>query len=175
MSGATDTLDLSRLELPVGGGRVVELELGFDELNFGGLVYRVESQPVGALLDLSKFAVKGIALRLRFEVMLAGPCTRCLDEVGEPIEVEAREVSDPSGGEEMDSPYIRAEQLDLRSWARDAIALTLNTKLLAPQLIEGRCVVCEKTEKQLGTVAEDAEVAPEPDPRWAKLSELKLD
>ncbi len=48
---------------------------------------------------------------------------RCLTEAGPAFEVDAREVSQPGGGDELESPYVEDGWLDLRAWARDALAL----------------------------------------------------
>jgi len=88
------------------------------------------------------------------------------------VEVEAREVERPGGGEELDSPYVHDETLDLAGWARDAFALAMPVKILCREDCAGLCPVC----------AADLNEAPpghghesEPDSRWAKLRELKLD
>jgi uncharacterized protein len=62
--------------------------------------------------------------------------------------------------------------MDLAGWARDALALALPTALLCKPECAGLCGVC-------GCNLNDA--GPEhrhegaPDPRWAKLSEIRFD
>ena len=62
--------------------------------------------------------------------------------------------------------------LDLRSWARDALALALPTQLLCRPECAGLCPVCGT---DLNLAAPDHAHEREPDPRWDKLSELRFD
>ncbi len=55
---------------------------------------------------------------------------RCLKEAAPAVEVDAREVDRPSEGEELQSPYVTDEQLDLAAWAHDAFALAAPAKVL---------------------------------------------
>ena len=78
------------------------------------------------VLDVSRTTSSGWAMRLRFEAGLQGPCMRCLDPADLTFAVDAREVSVPGGGDELQSPYVGADdELDLEAWARDALALAL--------------------------------------------------
>ena len=43
----------------------------------------------------------GYALRLRFGASLHGPCMRCLEPAVPQVAVDAREVDQPGGGEEL--------------------------------------------------------------------------
>ena len=76
-------------------------------------------------LDVSRMLGNGYALRLRFHATLVGPCMRCLKDAAPQIDVDAREVDRPGGGEELSSPYLEDETLDLAGWARDALCLAL--------------------------------------------------
>src|SRR5947208_3414446 len=85
--------------------------------------------------------------------------------------LNTREVDQPGGDEEMSSPYIDGDELDLRAWARDALALDLPTKIICKEGCLGICPECGKN------LNEDPEHRHErkPDARWAKLSELRLE
>ena len=48
---------------------------------------------------------------------------RCLEAEAPQFEVDAREVTQPGEGEELESPYVENGLLELRTWARDALAL----------------------------------------------------
>ena len=48
---------------------------------------------------------------------------RCLKEASPEVEVRGARGRRPGEGEELASPYVDAEQLDLAAWARDAFAL----------------------------------------------------
>ncbi len=56
--------------------------------------------------------------------------------------MDAREVDRPGGGEELDSPYVHDETLDLAAWARDAFALAVPAKVLCREDCAGLCPVC---------------------------------
>jgi uncharacterized protein len=62
--------------------------------------------------------------------------------------------------------------LDLHAWARDALALSLPTTLLCQGECAGLCPVCGENLNRAspGHAHERA-----PDPRWAKLSELRFE
>ena len=67
---------------------------------------------------------------------------------------------------------MRKEVLDLHAWARDALVLALPAQLLCEEDCLGLCPVCGA---DLNAAGPEHAHEREPDPRWAKLSELKLD
>ena len=172
MPARTDSFDLGRLRLASGEGRRLVLEVALDPFEFGGETYAATPAAADATLDISRTTHQGYALRLRFDATLGGPCMRCLEPAQPSISVEAREIDQPGDVEELRSPYVADEVLDLRAWARDALALALPVQLLCREDCAGLCPVCGTDLNAAG-----AEHAHEraPDPRWAKLSELKLD
>ena len=113
----------------------------------------------------------GYALRLRFSAALAGPCMRCLEPGALSVTVDAREVDQAGGGEELSSPYVDGEELDVAAWARDAYALALPNQILCREDCVGLCPECG------ANLNEDPDHAHEqpPDPRWAKLRELRFE
>jgi uncharacterized protein len=162
-------LDVGTLGLASGEARAVDFEVPVAELAFGGQTYGAGGH-ADARLDVSH-TTTGHALRLRFAVDLHGPCIRCLEDADAPVEVDAREIDQPGDAAELRSPYVEDNVVDLAAWARDALALALPTQILCSEDCRGLCVVCG------ANLNEDLDHAhdPEPDPRWAKLSELKLD
>jgi uncharacterized protein len=167
----TDVFDLGRLSLSSGEGRRLDLQVGVDHFDFGGQRYGVPGGRVEAALDVSH-TTTGYSLRLRFDAPLEGPCMRCLEDARPELHVDAREVDQPGGGEELRSPYLDGEDLDLRGWARDALALAMPAQVVCREDCLGLCPVCGENlnEADPGHAHER-----EPDPRWAKLRELKLD
>ena len=111
------------------------------------------------------------SLRLRFAAALRGPCMRCLEPAAPVIDVDAREVDQAGEVDELDSPYVADDVLDLRRWAHDALALALPAQILCRPECAGLCPECGI---DLNANPGHAHAAA-PDPRWAKLSELKLD
>jgi uncharacterized protein len=171
MAQRTDSFDLGRLALSSGEGRSLELDVGIDPLELGGQSYGARAREVHARVDVSR-TMHGYALRLRYEVRLEGPCMRCLEDAGRPVVVDAREVDQPGGGEDLRSPYLDGEELDLRSWTRDALALALPAQIVCTDECRGLCPVCGEN---LNTADPGHEHERAPDPRWAKLSELRLE
>jgi uncharacterized protein len=168
----TDIFDLGGLRLTSGEGRRLDLHVAIDPFELAGERYVVEPSVVPAVLDVSRTTGSGYALRLSFEATLAGPCMRCLADAASTFEVSAREVSQPGEGEELESPYVRDGVVDLRAWARDALALSVPTQVLCRPDCAGLCPVCGADLNEAGP---DHAHEPEPDPRWAKLSELHFD
>jgi uncharacterized protein len=165
-------LDLTGLRLAAGEGRRLEVDVEIDPVTLAGERYVADPATVPLQLEISRMLGGGYALRLSFAAALAGPCMRCLRDAAPVVEVDAREVDRPGEGEELQSPYVRDERLDLSAWARDAFVLGAPAKVLCREDCAGLCPVC---------AADLAEVGPDHhhdsarDPRWAKLSELKLD
>jgi uncharacterized protein len=164
-------LDLAGLRLGAGEGRQLELEVEIEPLVLAGERYAAEPPRVPVRLDVSRMLGGGYALRLRFSAALSGPCMRCLRTAAPLVEVDAREADKPGEGEELDSPYVRHEHLDLAAWARDAFALCAPVKVLCREDCAGLCPVCAA---DLSEVGPDHTHEQAPDPRWAKLRELEL-
>jgi uncharacterized protein len=142
-----------------------------DGFDFGGQRYAVPGEHVDATLDVSH-TTTGYSMRLRFATALEGPCMRCLESAGHRVEVDAREVDQPGGGEELTSPYLKDDELDVKAWARDALALALPTQIVCRDDCRGLCSVCGENLNEAGPEHVHER---EPDPRWAALRELKLD
>lgn len=172
MTLRTDSFDLSGLQLSAGEGRRLDLQVAIDPLTLGGERYPVATAVVPARLDISRTTGSGYALRLRFAATLSGPCMRCLEPAAPTFAVDATEVSQPGEGDELQSPYVEREVLDVQAWARDALALALPARLLCRPDCPGLCPVCGATLDQAGP---EHVHEPAPDPRWAKLSEIRFD
>lgn len=172
MSPRTDSFDLAGLRLSSGEGRRLDLEVALDGFELGGERYEPADPAVPVRLDVSRTTGNGYALRLRFSAAVDGPCMRCLAEATPRFEVDAREVFQPGEGEELESPYVTAGELDLRGWAHDALALALPTQILCRPDCAGLCPVCGA---DLNDVGPEHHHEPAPDPRWAKLSELRFE
>jgi uncharacterized protein len=164
--------DLGALRLTVGEGRKLEPFVSLDAYMLGGERYQVVPELVPVRLDVSRTTGEGYALRLRFSATLEGPCMRCLQDAAPEFGVDAREVFQPGETDELASPYVEHGVLDLRGWARDALALALPATLLCTPDCQGLCALCGA---DLNTAGPEHQHAPEPDPRWARLSELRFD
>lgn len=164
--------DLAGLRLSPGEARRLQLATPIEPLQLGSERYVVEPERVPLDLSISRMTGGGYALLLRFSAAVLGPCMRCLTEARPLVEVEAREVDRPGGGDELDSPYVHDQTLDLAGWARDAFALAMPVKILCRPDCAGLCPVCAVDLNHAGA---DHHHPSTPDPRWAKLRELRLD
>jgi uncharacterized protein len=173
VAARTDIFDLGRLGLTSGEARHLDLTVALDPLQFGGERYEAVPAEVPVQLDVSRTTGNGWFMRLRFAAALEGPCMRCLEDAAKGIGVDSREVDQPGAGDdELISPYLDNDELDVHAWARDALVLELPTQIVCSDDCKGLCAICGEN---LNTAAsEHAHEAP-PDARWAKLSELKLD
>jgi uncharacterized protein len=168
----TDTFELSGLHLTVGEARRLDLSVGIEPLSLGGETYSAQPAVVPAVLDVARIMHGGYSLRLRFTATVTGPCMRCLGPAAPAFEIDAREVWQPGEGEELASPYLQHEVVDLQAWARDALALAVPSVLVCRDDCPGLCPVCGVP---LDDAGPDHAHEPEMDSRWAKLSELRFD
>jgi uncharacterized protein len=171
MSQRVESFDLAPLRLSSGEGRAFELEVAVDPFDLSGQTYAVQPPVVPVRLDVSRTTANGYALRIRFPATLTGPCMRCLEPSTSSFQVDAREVEQPGAkDEELDSPYVKDEVIDLTGWTRDSLSLTLPAQLLCRDDCAGLCPTCGEN---LNDTPDHTHPA-EPDPRWAKLRELEL-
>jgi uncharacterized protein len=145
----------------------VDLEL--TPFEYGGQRYLPVPAEVPAALAISR-ATTGTLFQLRFDARLHGPCYRCLGDAVVDIPINAREyqATNPET-DELQTPYVADDTLDLESWARDAIALELPEQILCRPDCLGLCAVCGKDLNDEPHTHEEERV----DPRWAALAELK--
>ena len=170
---ATTIIDLARLSLAHGQGARLDVPARLEPLELGGQTYRPQGEALETRLDISRPS-NGYAFRLRFPLSVEGPCMRCLEAAAVEAKVDAREVDQANTeDEELRSPYVVDDELDLGRWTHDAAVLALPTQILCRPDCAGLCPVC-------GESLNDAD--PEQhrhdsgsDPRWAKLDELKLE
>lgn len=161
--------DLSTLRLGSGAGVVLGFSLPAPRFTLGGNDYTCVSDVVDVRVDVSRTVGSGWAFRIRFEVDVAGPCTRCLGPASEHVEVESREATRPGGGEELESPYMEGEVLDVESWMRDSLLLALPAAINCADDCPGLCPECGERLADLGP---DHSHERPPDPRWDALRRL---
>jgi DUF177 domain-containing protein len=173
MAQRADILDLASLNLSPGGGARFDAEVLVAPVRLGGQDYEVGRGCVEARIDISR-TISGYVFRLRFDAPLEGPCMRCLTDAHPVVAVDTREVEQPGEAEDLHTPYLDNERrLELRGWVRDALLLALPARLLCRDDCRGLCPVCGA---DLNSVdPEEHRHEGGGDPRWAKLSELKLE
>lgn len=169
-SGPTTIIDLGRLSLAYGEGTRLDCPIHLDAIELGGQAYEASPGSLDARLDVSR-PTSGYAFRLRFPLRVEGPCARCLEGAVLETEVDVREVDQPGGeDEELHSPYVVDEQLDLGRWARDAAVLAMPPRVLCRPDCAGLCSVCGQSLNDADPADHEHDTGG--DPRWAKLREL---
>jgi len=125
---------------------------------------------VPAELAITK-ATTGTVFQLRFTTRLHGPCYRCLGDAVLEVPVDAREyqATNPQDSDELRTPYVVDDHLDLGAWARDAVALELPDKILCRADCAGLCPVCGKNLNEEPHAHEEQAT----DSRWAALESLR--
>jgi uncharacterized protein len=145
-------------------------EVELQPLMLGGQRYLPVPEKVDAELVISR-AASGTVFELRFRARLHGPCYRCLADAVLDVPISAREYQATSPGEsdELKTPYVENDQLDLSGWARDGLVLALPDKILCREDCAGLCPVCGVDLNDNPHEHDDEQL----DSRWAALSELK--
>lgn len=164
------TFDLRQARLRPGEEYRAEQEITLSPYELGGQRYLPVPENVAAELAITR-GTSGTTFELRFPARLHGPCYRCLNDAVLDLSIHAREYQATSPGEadELKTPYVTENRLQLSSWARDALALELPLQILCRPDCAGLCAVCgeDLNENPHEHVDERA------DPRWAALESLK--
>jgi uncharacterized protein len=164
------TFDLRSLRIRSGEEHREAKDVELPALDLGGQRYVPVPQEVQAELAVTR-ASTGTVLRLRFPVRLHGPCVRCLADavLDVPIDASEYEATSPGDADELRSPYVADDLVDLSAWARDALVLALPDQILCRPECAGLCPVCGRDLNLEPHTHEEAEA----DPRWAALESLR--
>jgi uncharacterized protein len=169
----TTFIDLARLSLAHGEGVRLDPPVRLEPLELGGQTYVPREDTLTTRIDVSRPS-NGYAFRLRFPFRIEGPCMRCLEQAAVETEVDAREVDQAdTDDEELRSPYVIDDQLELSRWAHDAAVLATPARILCRPDCAGLCPVCGESLNDADP--EDHKHDSGTDPRWSKLNELKLE
>jgi len=147
-----------------------EIEVELEPFELGGQRYLPVPDRVPAEFVVSR-ASTGTVFELRFGARLHGPCYRCLADAALDLPIDAREyqATNPGEADELRTPYLVDDRLDIASWARDAVALALPDKILCRPDCAGLCAVCGRDLNAEPHVHEDEQT----DSRWAVLERLR--
>ena len=164
------TLSLRQIRLRSGEEYRDEMDVELGPFELGGQLYLTVPGTVPADLTITR-ASTGTVFALSFRARVHGPCYRCLADAVEDIPISAREyqATNPGESEELRTPYVVDDQLDLSAWARDAVALALPDKILCKPDCAGLCPVCGRDLNVEPHTHEEAQT----DPRWGPLAELR--
>ena len=164
------SFNLRQVKLRSGEQYRDEQEVELEPFVFGGQRYLPVPERVAAEFTISQ-ASTGSVFELRFPVRVHGPCQRCLEDavVEERIFGREYQATNPGSADELQTPYVTDDRLDLSAWARDALALALPTQILCRPDCAGLCPECGKN---LNREPHEHEVEHD-DPRWAALAALR--
>ena len=163
------SLDLRRVRLRSGEQHRERQEIALEPLIFGGQRYVPVPEKPEAELTISR-ASTGTVFELRFAARLHGPCQRCLGDAVIERSISSREYhATNADADDLRSPYVVDDRLDLSAWARDALALALPDQILCREDCAGLCPVCG-ADLNVDFHEHEEEVV---DPRWAALEQLR--
>jgi len=148
-----------------------EVEVELPAFAFGGQRYLPVPERIPAAFEVTS-ANTGTVFRLVFTARLHGPCYRCLGDAVLEVPIDAREyqASSPED-EQLTTPYLVGDEIDLSQWGRDAVALALPDKILCRPDCAGLCGECGKNLNDEPHTHEEQQA----DPRWAALEALRQD
>jgi uncharacterized protein len=163
-------LNLRTLRLRSGEQYRTREQLTLEPFDLGGQTYTPDPAAVDADVVVTQ-ATTGTVFELAFSTRLHGPCFRCLEDASLGVDVRAREyqAKDPEGEEELMTPYVHDDRLDLDEWARDAVADLLPEQILCREDCAGLCPECGLNLNETPHEHESETT----DPRWGALTNLR--
>ena len=164
------SFNLRQAKLRPGEEHRDEIELELEPFELGGERYLPVPDRVPAELAITR-ATTGTVFDLRFTTRLHGPCYRCLEDAVLEVPIIGREyqATNPDGSDELRTPYLVNDNLDLVAWSRDAVALALPDKILCRAECAGLCPACGKDLNKEPHTHEEVAT----DTRWAPLERLR--
>ncbi len=166
---AVTSFSLRQVRLRPGEQYRDEVDVELPAFEFGGQRYVPVPESVPSALEITR-ATSGTVFTLAFTARLVGPCYRCLGDAVLEIPNDLREYQAESpDDEELTTPYVVGNELELSDWARDAVALALPEKILCRPDCAGLCGTCGRNLNDEPHTHEEAHS----DPRWAALEALR--
>jgi uncharacterized protein len=146
-----------------------ELEVELPAFAFGGQRYVPVPEKVPAAFEITR-ANTGTVFTLSFTARLHGPCYRCLGDAVLELPLSGREYQAESPeDEQMTTPYVVGNVLEVSQWARDLVGLALPDKILCRPDCAGLCDECGRNLNDEPHTHEEEHG----DPRWAALEALR--
>jgi uncharacterized protein len=164
------SFSLRQVKLRPGEQHREEVEVELTPFELGGQRYVPVPEEVPAELEITR-ATTGTVFSLAFHARMHGPCQRCLEDAVLDIDLRGREYQAevPDGDEQLSTPYLSGDQLELSAWAHDLLGLALPDKILCRPDCAGLCPVCGKNLNEEPHEHEEEHG----DPRWAALEALR--
>jgi uncharacterized protein len=163
------TFDLRTVRARSGEEHRKAITVAIAPIELGGERYVSVPEEVPAELAVTR-ASTGWVFELRLSVRLHGPCMRCLGDavIEETLRLREYQATSPDS-DELTTPYLVDDRLDVSAWARDSLVLALPDRILCRSDCAGLCPVCGRDlNREPHTHDED-----EADPRWSALEQLK--
>lgn len=163
-------IDLLRLRLRPGEVRREPVDVELEPFLLGGQRYEAHPETILVEVDITQ-ASAATVFDVHLQAKLTGPCMRCLGYAEVEVDTKAREFHDPAAdpADALRSEYVIEDQLEVATWARDAIALALPEQILCRADCAGLCPVCGKDLN----LEPHEHVEERVDPRWAALESLR--
>lgn len=164
------SIDLLRLRLRPGEVRREPVDVELEPFLLGGQRYEAHPETIPVEVDITQ-ASGATVFDVHLQAKLTGPCMRCLGYAEVEVDTKAREFHDPAAvpADALRSDYVVEDQLEVATWARDAIALALPEQILCRADCAGLCPVCGKDLN----LEPHEHVEDRIDPRWAALESLR--
>lgn len=164
------TFNLRTARLRPGEAWQGEVPVELEPVALGGQRYAPVPAEPAAALAITRLT-SGLLFELAFGVTLEGPCMRCLENARVDLAIRTREyeATGSEASEEATTPYLADDRLDLSAWGRDAVVLELPEKILCREECAGLCPGCGANRNVEACTCPP----PRPDPRFAKLAELR--
>jgi uncharacterized protein len=163
--------DLRNVRVRSGEEHREAIDVEIAPIELGGERYVAVPEKVPAELAVTR-ASTGWVFELGLSVRLHGPCVRCLGDavVEETLRLREYQATSPDT-DELATPYLVDDRLDLSAWARDSLVLALPDKILSRADCAGLCPKCGKNLNGEPHTHDEAAG----DPRWAALEGLRDD
>ncbi len=164
------SFNLRQVKLRSGEQYRNEHAVALEPLEFGGQRYIAVPDEPAAELTITR-AATGTVFELRFAGRLHGPCQRCLGDAVIERTIYAREyqATNPGESDDLTTPYLADDRLDLSAWGRDALVLSLPEQILCTPDCAGLCAVCGDNLNEHPHEHEQEQV----DSRWDALAEIR--
>jgi DUF177 domain-containing protein len=163
-------LDLRSIRVLPGEQFTDTVSIDLEPFELGGQTYAPEPAQAEGRLTITR-TTSGLLFELDLDASLVGPCFRCLQptRIATPVRGREYQASNPDDSDELQTPYVAENRLDLSTWARDAIALELPDKILCREDCAGLCPTCGR-DLNLEPHEHEEDTT---DPRWAALADLR--
>ena len=162
------SLDLRTLRLAPGDYRREQVTATISPFTAGAQEYRADPADVRARLGLTRLP-GGLLFDLAFDVVIIGPCQRCLAPAHADISVTAHkyQADVPEVVDEETTPLLEGELLDVDRWATDSAILALPIVIRCREDCAGLFPECGGDRNLV-----ECDCKPPADARWERLREL---